>query len=72
MRTAIPLAGYVAKYATGTTEGADRPIRDGEHIAYLDVSPHQRRMIETCWQFGGLEQYETLNLRRWAHMLGFR
>ena len=36
------LAGYVAKYATkgtGTTEGADRPIRDVEHIAYLDVSP---------------------------------
>ena len=29
-------------------------------------------MIETCWQLGGLEQYEELNLRRWAHMLGFR
>ena len=69
------LAGYVAKYATkgtGTTEGADRPVRDGEHIAYLDVSPHHRRMIEICWQLGGLEQYEALNLRRWAHMLGFR
>ncbi|MHA6781883.1 replication initiator [Pseudonocardia saturnea] len=69
------LAGYVAKYATkgtGTTEGADRPIRDVEHIAYLDVSPHHRRMIETCWQLGGLEQYDKLNMRRWAHMLGFR
>jgi hypothetical protein len=69
------LAGYVAKYATkgtGTTEGADRPVRDVEHIAYLDVSPHHRRMIETCWQLGGLEQYDELNLRRWAHMLGFR
>jgi hypothetical protein len=69
------LAGYIAKYATkgtGTSEGTDRPVRDVEHIAYLDVSPHHRRMIETCWQLGGLEQYESLNLRRWAHMLGFR
>jgi hypothetical protein len=29
-------------------------------------------MIETAWQLGGLPQYEGLNLRRWAHMLGFR
>jgi hypothetical protein len=69
------LAGYIAKYATkgtGATEGTDRPIRDGEHIAYLDVSPHHRRMIETCWQLGGLPDYAELGLRRWAHMLGFR
>jgi hypothetical protein len=72
------LAGYIAKYATKSTgavdggEGADRPIRDGEHIAYLDVSPHHRRMIDTAWQLGGLDEYEALNLRRWAHMLGFR
>jgi hypothetical protein len=69
------LAGYIAKYATkgtGATEGTDRPIRDGEHIAYLDVSPHHRRMIETCWQLGGVPAYEELGLRRWAHMLGFR
>jgi hypothetical protein len=69
------LAGYIAKYATKTTgaiDGADRPIRDGAHITYLDVTPHHRRMIETAWQLGGLPQYEGLNLRRWAHMLGFR
>ena len=29
-------------------------------------------MIDTAWQLGGLLQYEALNLRRWAHMLGFR
>ena len=29
-------------------------------------------MIETAWQLGGLEAYDGLNLRRWAHMLGFR
>jgi hypothetical protein len=69
------LAGYIAKYATkgtGATEGTDRPIRDSAHIAYLDVSPHHRRMIETCWQLGGLDAYAELGLRRWAHMLGFR
>ena len=52
------LAAYIAKYATkgtGATEGTDRPVRDGAHIAYLDVSPHHRRMIETCWQLGGLD-----------------
>jgi hypothetical protein len=46
------LAGYIAKYATkgtGATEGTDRPIRDGEHIAYLDITPHHRRIIETVW-----------------------
>ena len=44
------LAGYIAKYATkgtGATEGTDRPIRDGAHIAYLDVTPHHRRIIDT-------------------------
>lgn len=72
------LAGYIAKYATKSTgavdsgEGPDRPIRDGDHIAHLDVSPHHRRMIDTAWQLGDLPQYEALNLRRWAHMLGFR
>ena len=29
-------------------------------------------MIATAWQLGGRAQYEPLNLRRWAHMLGFR
>jgi hypothetical protein len=72
------LAGYIAKYATKSTgavdsgEGPDRPIRDGEHIPLLDVSPHHRRMIDTAWQLGDLPQYDGLNLRRWAHMLGFR
>jgi hypothetical protein len=76
--TDAALAGYIAKYATKSTgavdngEGADRPIRDGELIVFLDVSPHHRRMIEVAWQLGDLPQYEPLNLRRWAHMLGFR
>ena len=29
-------------------------------------------MITTAWELGGFDQYDRLNLRRWAHMLGFR
>ncbi|MTD53885.1 replication initiator [Amycolatopsis pithecellobii] len=69
------LAAYIAKYATkgtGKTEAADTPIRSELDIAHLKVSEHHRRIIQTCWDLGGLEPYEELNLRRWAHMLGFR
>jgi hypothetical protein len=40
-------------------------------VAHLDISAHHRRMIETAWTLGGDPRYERLNLRRWAHMLGF-
>ncbi|WFG42405.1 replication initiator [Pseudonocardia alni] len=69
------LAAYVAKYATkgtGKSEATDRPIRDIAHLDHLDITPHHRRLIETAWELGGREEYEGLNLRRWAHMLGFR
>ena len=69
------LSGYIAKYATkgtGKTEAADRPIRSQLDIDHLRISDHHRRMIQTAWDLGELEQYADLNLRRWAHMLGFR
>lgn len=69
------LAAYVAKYATkgtGKSEATDRPIRDIAHVRHLDITAHHRRLIETAWELGGREEYEGLNLRRWAHMLGFR
>jgi hypothetical protein len=47
--------------------------RDG--APWLDdpgLSPHARRLVETCWRLGGLPGLEALKLRRWAHMLGFR
>ena len=73
--TDAALAAYVAKYATkgtGKSEATDRPIRDITHVRHLDITGHHRRLIETAWELGGLECYEELNLRRWAHMLGFR
>jgi hypothetical protein len=69
------LAGYIAKYATkgtGKTEAADRPIRSQLDIDHLRVSDHHRRTIQTAWDLGDLDRYAGLNLRRWAHMLGFR
>lgn len=69
------LAGYIAKYATkgtGKTEAADRPIRSQLDIDHLAVTAHHRAMIQTAWNLGEYEQYEHLNLRRWAHMLAFR
>ncbi|GCD98341.1 replication initiation protein [Embleya hyalina] len=45
--------------------GLARPIET------LDIDPHARRMIRACWDLGGLVDLAGLNLRKWAHMLGF-
>ncbi|GAA2123965.1 replication initiator [Glycomyces algeriensis] len=69
------LASYIAKYATKSTgahDGPDRKIRSAEDIDLLTVSAHHKAMMRTAWELGGLEAYADLNLRRWAHMLGFR
>ncbi|MFF4592676.1 replication initiator [Amycolatopsis sp. NPDC001319] len=69
------VAGYVAKYATkGTrlTEGSDFRIRSAEHIEQLAISEHHKQLMRTAWRLGGLEEFKELNLRKWAHMLGFR
>jgi hypothetical protein len=36
------------------------------------LSEHARTLVETAWRLGGLPELAGLNLRRWAHMLGFR
>jgi hypothetical protein len=41
-------------------------------IDHLPMADHARRMVQTAWDLGALEQYSSLNLRKWAHMLGFR
>jgi hypothetical protein len=69
------LASYVAKYATkssGATDGTDRRLRSREEIDLRPASEHHRQMMRTAWDLGGLDAYAHLNLRRWAHMLGFR
>ena len=69
------VAGYVAKYATkGTrlTEGSDFRIRSAEHIEQLVIPEHHKQLMRTAWRLGGVPEFAELNLRKWAHMLGFR
>ncbi|WKU45935.1 replication initiation protein [Streptomyces sp. VNUA116] len=61
-----------------TDRGTTRPCGkchgtgQAEPLEALKIHPHARRMIETCWELGGLEELAELRLRKWAHMLGFR
>ena len=70
------IAAYVAKYATkSSTElghTLDTRLRTAEEIDALKVPEHVRRLVEACWQLGGQPHLADLQLRRWAHMLGFR
>lgn len=69
------VSGYVAKYATkgtGLTTGADKPLRSVEHVELLDAPEHAKELMRTAWRLGGFATFEHLNLRKWAHMLGFR
>lgn len=45
---------------------------DAITISVLPVTEHARTLIRTCWTLGGREEYKALNLRRWAHQLGYR
>jgi hypothetical protein len=68
------LAWYVAKYATKSvdTGGAlDQRIHHGDLAGY-PLPDHLRRLAETAWALGGDPELESLNLRHWAHTLGYR
>jgi hypothetical protein len=68
------LAGYVAKYATKSTEvvgGLTHRLAAAD-IAGLRVRDHVRRLVECAWRLGGEPDLRELRLRRWAHALGFR
>ncbi|MFI5671396.1 replication initiator [Streptomyces sp. NPDC051704] len=70
------VAGYVAKYATKGTEAAtgtlDHRLKRITDLWFESVPEHAARMIRTAWALGGRDDLKHLNLRRWAHMLGFR
>ena len=65
-------AGYLAKYATKSTEATGHSSRRlTADIIDLYADPdgtHPERLIDACWRLG--EHWPAL--RRWAHMLGFR
>jgi hypothetical protein len=68
------VAGYVAKYATKSSDetGAlDHRITSEEDLSRRALTPHLRRMAEVAWALGAEERLAHLNLRRHAHSLGY-
>ena len=68
-------ASYLAKYATTTTDGsADlaRRFRTRRAIERAQVSEHLKTLVLTAWDLGGRGDLSHLNLRTFAHCLGFR
>src|SRR4029450_6484324 len=75
--SAEQVAGYIAKYATKSTETlgltlqrrlTDRAIA---HLPHLGLRPHVLRLVQTTWTLGGHPRLASLKLRPWAHQLGF-
>jgi pyruvate/2-oxoglutarate dehydrogenase complex dihydrolipoamide acyltransferase (E2) component len=70
------VAGYVAKYATKGSEAAtgtlDHRLKKITDLWFEAVPEHAARMIRTAWALGAHDDFKHLNLRKWAHMLGFR
>jgi hypothetical protein len=72
--SAEQVAGYVAKYATKSTEalGVTLDHRIGEvELEGLEVPAHVAELVRACWELGGRPGLVGLRLRKWAHMLGF-
>jgi hypothetical protein len=68
------VAGYVAKYATKSTEalGVTLDQRIGEaELEDLDLPAHVAELVRACWELGARPSLARLRLRKWAHMLGF-
>ena len=64
------VAGYVAKYATMSSESSgvpDHPIRSAGDLDRRELDPHIRRMVETAWRLGADPVFADLGLRRHAH-----
>jgi hypothetical protein len=72
--SAEQVAGYVAKYATKSTEALDVALdhRIGEvELEGLNVPAHVAELVRACWELGARPGLGELRLRKWAHMLGF-
>ena len=72
--SAEQVAGYVAKYATKSTEAVgvtlDHRVCEVE-LEGLDVPAHVAELVRACLELGGRPSLAKLRLRKWAHMLGF-
>ena len=68
------VAGYVAKYATKTTDdalGLARRFRDQHDLTLARTSRHLKRLAQCAWDLGGRPEFQALRLREHAHTLGF-
>lgn len=68
------LAGYLAKYTTKSVDAGgilDRRLHTGE-LDNLPVAGHLRRLAQTTWTLADHPRLIDLNLRHWAHTLGYR
>jgi len=73
--TDTAVAAYVAKYVSkgvGDSGGIDYRVTDWGEIESAPVTPHIRALMSACWRLGALPELDALNLRGWAHTLGFR
>jgi hypothetical protein len=72
--SAEQVAGYVAKYATKSTEAVgvtlDQRVCEVE-LESLDLPAHVAELVRACWELGAHPSLARLRLRKWAHMLGF-
>ena len=73
--TGRAVARYVGKYVTKSAETAGatpRRIKRLSDVDYLRLPPHTERMVRTCFALAALPAFRDLNLKKWAHMLGYR
>ena len=71
---AASCAGYIAKYATKSTEAVGGLMHrlSARDVEQLRVRPHVARMVRCAWDLATRPHLRALRLRRWAHALGFR
>ena len=71
---AASCAGYVAKYATKSTEACGGLMHrlSASDLDRLRLRPHVERLVRTAWNLATRPELRPLRLRRWAHALGFR
>jgi hypothetical protein len=72
--SADQVAGYVAKYATKSTEALGVTLDQrvtADDLDGLDVPAHVAELVRACWELGAHPELARLRLRAWAHMLGF-
>ena len=72
--SAEQVAGYIAKYASKSTEALgvtlDHRVCEVE-LEGLDMPVHVAELVRACWELGAHPSLATLRRRNWAHMLGF-